>query len=94
MSFAKDRDLLVLEPSLFQDVAYLGQTLVSGTDGSLSGTELFSASSNFEAAGIEGGHVVNLSGGFEVAGDVGWARDSACGGNGAGVCGDEFLASD
>lgn len=62
MSFATDKDLLVLEPNLFRDLTYLGQTLAGGTDGALAGTQLTSASSNFGAVGVTGGHVVVVNG--------------------------------
>ncbi|MHC4976128.1 MAG: hypothetical protein ACYTF7_05925 [Planctomycetota bacterium] len=58
MALATDRDLLVLEPALFRQIAWTGQTLVSLTDGTLSGTSLTSATGGFEDAGVESGHVV------------------------------------
>lgn len=62
MAFAVDRDLLVLEPSLFRDVAWAGQTLASAADAAIAGTTLTSASSDFEAAGVDAGHVAVVGG--------------------------------
>jgi hypothetical protein len=61
--FATDRDLLALEPNLFRDVGWTGQQLVKGI-GSISGTTLTLASEdvNFEGAGVEAGHVVQVDG--------------------------------
>ncbi|MDF1808920.1 MAG: hypothetical protein P1U42_04415 [Phycisphaerales bacterium] len=55
--FAKDRDLVVLEPGLHRDIAWMGQRLLSGI-GSLVGTALSINSGSFVDAGIESGHVV------------------------------------
>jgi len=66
--FAQDRDLLVLEPTLFRDVGWVGQRLVKG-NGSISGTALSASSSDndFAAAGVGAGHVVSVEGiGYEV----------------------------
>lgn len=60
MAFATDRDLLVLEPNLFRDIAWAGQRRLSATDGATSGDSLTSASSDFGAAGVGAGHVVML----------------------------------
>lgn len=59
--FAKDRDLLVLEPNLFRDVGWAAQRLLSVT-GSISGTTLTVLSGDLAAAGIEGGHVAVVDG--------------------------------
>lgn len=57
--FAQDRDLLVLEPNLFRDVGWLAQRLVKGTGDIAGGTlALVAQDVTFEAAGVEGGHVV------------------------------------
>jgi len=61
MSFAADRHLLVLEPNLFRDVEFASQLLASGTDGVVSGTSFTSASADFEAAGVETGHIISLN---------------------------------
>ncbi len=55
--FAKDRDLLVVEPGLYRDVLWSGQRLLSGT-GDLSGTALTLTSGSFVDGGIGAGHVV------------------------------------
>lgn len=60
MAFATDRDLLVLEPNLFRDIAFASQLLASGTDGAVSGTSFTSASADFAAAGVAVGHIVRL----------------------------------
>jgi hypothetical protein len=60
MSLIVDRDLVVIEPSLFVDAEDIGTVLAAGTDGSLSGTTLTSASVDFEAAGIDEGHVASV----------------------------------
>ncbi len=61
MPFANDRRLLVLEPNLFRDVEFASALIASGTDGVLSGTSFTSASADFEAAGVDAGHVISLS---------------------------------
>lgn len=55
--FAKDRDLLVIEPGLFREVKWNGQRLLSGT-GDLSGSLLTLTSGSFIEGGITQGHVV------------------------------------
>lgn len=62
MALIDDRDLLIREPSLFLDASSVGTSMLSATDGVLSGTTLTSASSDFVAQGIELGHVVVVSG--------------------------------
>ncbi len=61
--FAADRDLIVLEPNLFRDVAWVGQTLVAGT-GSITGTALVmtSQTQGFDAAGVDAGNVLLANG--------------------------------
>lgn len=63
MSFAVDRDLLVLEPGLFREVLWTGQRLVTGS-GSASGTALTMTAQDvlFDAADIADGHVVLVGG--------------------------------
>ena len=58
MPFATDRDLLILEPNLFRDVAWAGQRRVDVSDGVTNGAALTSATAAFEASGIRAGHVV------------------------------------
>lgn len=62
-SFAKDRDLLVHEPNLFRDVGWVGQRLVKGV-GTISGAALTMSSQDvqFDAAGVDVGHVVVVGG--------------------------------
>lgn len=62
MSFASDRDLLVLEPNLFRDIAWAGQKRISATDAATVGTTLTSASSDFVTADINPGHIALLNG--------------------------------
>lgn len=57
MAFARDRDLIVFEPTLFRDVAWAGQRLVVSDGVSISGTTLSAPGVDFEAAGVEAGHV-------------------------------------
>jgi len=57
--FAKDRDLLILEPNIFRDGVFLTQRLSCG-EGDIS-ESLLSASDTdvgFDAAGVDTGHVV------------------------------------
>lgn len=57
--FARDRDLLALEPNLFRDVGWLAQRLVKGVGSVAAGTLALSTQDvNFEAAGVDAGHVV------------------------------------
>lgn len=60
MSFATDRDLVVLEPNLFRDIAWSGQRRLSATDAATVGNTLTSASSDFQAAGVTAGHIATL----------------------------------
>ncbi|MEM1184162.1 MAG: hypothetical protein AAGI53_04080 [Planctomycetota bacterium] len=57
--FATDRDLLVLEPGLFGEVAWFGQRLVSG-QGGVAGAALAMTSQDvgFDSAGVGAGNVV------------------------------------
>lgn len=55
--FAKDRDLLVIEPGLFREVMWNGQRLLSGT-GDLAGGLLTLTSGSFIEGAIGPGHVV------------------------------------
>lgn len=70
--FATDRDLLAIEPGVFAELAWTGQTLVSGT-AIITGTTLTAVTQDvgFDAARVAAGHVVTLSGvGFEVVAPV------------------------
>ncbi len=62
MNFSTDRDLLVDEPALFNDVAYVGQQRLRVTDGAFDGTTLTSAAADFVASGVEPGGVVLIAG--------------------------------
>jgi len=57
--FATDRDLLVLEPRLFFDIAWTTQTLVSASGAELGpdGVTLTLAGASFDTLGIDTGHV-------------------------------------
>ena len=57
-TFCQDRDLLSAEPRVFLDGGFRSQQLVSGADGALAGTTFTSASSNFQAAGVQAGMVL------------------------------------
>ncbi|MEM1108711.1 MAG: hypothetical protein AAGH99_08480 [Planctomycetota bacterium] len=58
MNFSTDRDLLALEPMLFNDVPWVGQQRVALDDAYVTGTTLTSASANFVATQVESGGVV------------------------------------
>ena len=58
MLLTTDRDLLIHEPSVFVDASSIATSLLSASDGTVSGTRLTSASSDFQAAGIDAGHVI------------------------------------
>lgn len=60
--FANDRDLLALEPNVFEDAAWAGQALVEADDGVVVGPALTSATADFEAAGVDTGHVALVNG--------------------------------
>lgn len=59
MTFATDRDLLVLEPGLFRDAAWTAQRLLKGT-GAIAATTLTlnTGGPSFEAVALTAGHVV------------------------------------
>lgn len=61
--FATDRHLLILEPNLVRDVAWIGQRLVKGT-GDIAGTTLTMTGQDigFDLAGVEPGQVVVAGG--------------------------------
>lgn len=58
MLLTTDRDLLIHEPSVFVDASSIATSLLSAADGSVTGTRLTSAGSDFQAAGIDIGHVI------------------------------------
>jgi len=61
--FARDRDLLAAEPSLFRDVVWTGQRLFKGVASTLQTTLLaLSSDLGFTDAGVEAGHVVVIDG--------------------------------
>lgn len=62
MALATDRDLLALEPNVFRDIVFEAQTLVTASDGAVSGTTLTSSASDFASAGVSAGHVVMVDG--------------------------------
>lgn len=61
--FAQDRDLLVLEPNLFRDAAWVGQRLSRGL-ASIAGNALTFGSPEIDLddAGVTAGHVVTIGG--------------------------------
>ena len=61
MNFSTDRDLLALEPTLFNDVVFPSQTRLEVSDGVVSGTTLTSAAANFANAQIDAGDVVLIA---------------------------------
>lgn len=62
MNFSMDRDLLLYEPTLFNDVLWVSQQRLSVSDGEVAGTTLTSLSADFVAAGIEAGGVLLIDG--------------------------------
>lgn len=58
MNFSTDRDLLIYEPTLFNDVPWVAQQRFSVTDGAVSGTTLTSALADFESLGVDVGSVL------------------------------------
>ncbi len=70
--FSTDRDLLIAEPNVFTDLAFLGQERIHVGDAVLQGTALTSALADFDAADIACGAValVGLSGAPSVAFEV------------------------
>lgn len=73
MNFSTDRDLLVLEPSVFVDVPFLAQQRLSIDDAEVDGTTVTTVLGDFAKAGIEPGHVVLID---RVAHEV-ISRDNA-----------------
>ncbi|UCD74701.1 MAG: hypothetical protein JSV91_13045 [Phycisphaerales bacterium] len=62
MAIINDRDLLLIEPSLYVDAAGAGTVLTDGTDGAVLGTSFSSAGSNFVSLDIDAGHVIVIDG--------------------------------
>lgn len=60
MNFSTDRDLLLCEPTLFNDLPWVSQQRLSVTDGEVTGTTLVSAAADFEAAQVDVGSVLLL----------------------------------
>lgn len=58
MNFSNDRDLLLYEPTLFNDVPWVSQQRLRVNDGQVTGTTLTSALANFETSGIGTGSVL------------------------------------
>src|SRR5688572_23108078 len=63
MSLITDRDLLLVEPSVFTAAATAAATnILTATDAAVAGTTLSSATSDFAAAGIDEAHVAVFDG--------------------------------
>lgn len=58
MNFSTDRDLLLYEPTLFNDVPWVSQQRLSVNDGAVNGTTLTSALADFVSAEIDAGSVL------------------------------------
>lgn len=61
-TITSDRDLLVIEPSLFIGAAAAGTTLLTTSDAAVAGTRLTSASADFVTQQIDNGHVAVVNG--------------------------------
>ncbi len=62
MPFSTDRDLLLVEPNLFNEVLFASQKRLDAADGIVSGTTLTSASADFAAAQVGASSVVLIAG--------------------------------
>ena len=62
MSFARDRDLLVLEPNLFRDIGWTGQRLVDVASATLTGKTLTLPGVDLAALGVGEGNVAVVGG--------------------------------
>ncbi|MDD4889771.1 MAG: hypothetical protein PHU85_07545 [Phycisphaerae bacterium] len=60
MTFSLDRDLLVFEPRLFAELAWPGQILAAGGEGSLDGVTFTDDAIDFAAAGLAPGMVLTV----------------------------------
>lgn len=58
MPFSKDRDLLAIEPAVFEDVPFAAQKRLHVSDAAVSGTTLISATADFVTSGVDSGSVV------------------------------------
>ncbi len=58
MNFSTDRDLLALEPSLFDEALFAGRKRLEVSDGAITGVTLTSATADFESARIDAGDVI------------------------------------
>ena len=58
MNFSTDRDLLLYEPTLFNDLPWVSQQRLSVNDAEVVDTMLMSAEADFEAAQIDTGSIV------------------------------------
>lgn len=58
MNFSTDRDLLLYEPTLFNDLTWVSQQRLSVTDAEVTGTTLTSVSADFELAQVDTGSVL------------------------------------
>lgn len=58
MNFSTDRDLLLYEPTLFNDVPWISQQRLAVADGEVAGTALTSAMADFEATRVDTGSVL------------------------------------
>ncbi len=62
MNFSSDRDLLAIEPAVFEDVPFTAQKRLQVTDASVSGTTLTSTAADFVSTGVAAGSVVMING--------------------------------
>ncbi len=62
MPFATDRDLLILEPTLFADVQWAAQRVAAAASASIAGTTLSASGADFAAQGVEPGMVALVDG--------------------------------
>lgn len=58
MNFSTDRDLLLYEPTLFNDLPWVSQQRLSVTDAEVNGTTLTSTEADFEMAQVDVGSVL------------------------------------
>lgn len=58
MNFSTDRDLLLYEPTLFNDLTWVSQQRLSVSDAAVTGTTLTSALADFDAAQVDVGSVL------------------------------------
>ena len=62
MNFSTDRDLLAIEPAVFEDVPFAAQRRINVTDGAVNGTTLTSVSADFVSAQVDAGAVALVGG--------------------------------